>query len=80
MFLLFSHIVFYQIKVFYTTRKDFIKYLAPQLKESYIAIDPYGSSRCGYLSADRNNFEKLKTIFKILKMNLIMILLILIDF
>ena len=42
---------------------DFIKYLAPQLKDHHIAIDPLGSSRCGYLSADKNNFQKLKTIF-----------------
>lgn len=42
---------------------DFIEYLAPQLLESFITIDPLGSSRCGYLSADKNNFEKLKKIF-----------------
>ena len=42
---------------------DFIEYLAPQLKDSFIAIDSLGSSRCGYLSADKNNFEKLKKIF-----------------
>lgn len=42
---------------------DFIEYLAPQLIESFITIDPLGSSRCGYLSADKNNFEKLKKIF-----------------
>ncbi len=41
---------------------DFIEYLAPQLKDSFISIDPLGSSRCGYLSADKNNYEKLKTI------------------
>lgn len=43
---------------------DFIEYLSKQLKDVYIAIDPLGSSRCGYLSADKNNFEKLKSIFK----------------
>lgn len=42
---------------------DFIKYLAPQLSDAYICIDELGSSRCGYLSADKNNFEKLKKIF-----------------
>ena len=42
---------------------DFIKYLAPQLKDYFIAIDPLGSSRCGYLSADKNNYSKLKSIF-----------------
>ncbi|MBP3821429.1 ATP-dependent helicase [bacterium] len=43
---------------------DFIEYLAPKLQEAYISIDPLGSSRCGYLSADKNNYEKLKKIFK----------------
>ena len=43
---------------------DFIEYLSKQLKDVYIAVDPLGSSRCGYLSADKNNFEKLKSIFK----------------
>ena len=42
---------------------DFVKYLAPQLKDYHIAIDPLGSSRCGYLSADKNNYTKLKDIF-----------------
>lgn len=42
---------------------DFIEYLAPQLKDYYIAIDSLGSSRCGYLSADKNNYSKLKNIF-----------------
>jgi len=42
---------------------DFIEHLSGQLKDVYIAIDPSGSSRCGYLSADKNNFEKLKKIF-----------------
>ena len=50
---------------------DFIEYLAPQLKDHYIAIDPLGSSRCGYLSADKNNFQRLKNIFnsEIIKLN-----------
>lgn len=42
---------------------DFIKYLSGGLKAGYIAIDRLGSSRCGYLSADKNNYEKLKKIF-----------------
>jgi DNA helicase-2/ATP-dependent DNA helicase PcrA len=42
---------------------DFIEYLSKGLKDCYIAIDSLGSSRCGYLSADKNNFNKLKTIF-----------------
>lgn len=42
---------------------DFVEYLSKQLKDSFIAIDPLGSSRCGYLSADKNNYVKLKRIF-----------------
>ena len=42
---------------------DFIEYLSKQLTDFYIAIDPFGSSRCGYLSADKNNYKKLKNIF-----------------
>ena len=41
---------------------DFIKHLAPQLKEVYIAFDRKGASRTGYLSADKTavwEFEKL---------------------
>lgn len=41
---------------------DFIKYLAPQLKDVFIAFDEKGASRTGYLSADRTavwEFEKL---------------------
>ena len=38
---------------------DFISYLSGQIKDFYIAIDPLGSSRCGYLSADKNNYSKL---------------------
>lgn len=41
---------------------DFIKYLAPQLKDVFIAFDSKGASRTGYLSADRTavwEFEKL---------------------
>ncbi len=42
---------------------DFVEFLSKQLKDYYIAVDPLGSSRCGYLSADKNNFEKLKNMF-----------------
>lgn len=41
---------------------DFIKHLAPQLKDIFIAFDRKGASRTGYLSADRTavwEFEKL---------------------
>jgi len=41
---------------------DFVTSLSPV--EVFIAIDPLGSSRCGYLSADKNNYEKLKSAFK----------------
>ena len=40
---------------------DFIKYLAPQLKDAFIAFDSKGASRTGYLSADKTavwEFEK----------------------
>jgi len=42
---------------------DFLEYLSKQITNAYIAIDKLGSSRCGYLSADKNNFEKLKKFF-----------------
>lgn len=42
---------------------DFIEFLSKQLKDYFITIDDLGSSRCGYLSADKNNFAKLKRIF-----------------
>ncbi|MDR1168025.1 MAG: ATP-dependent helicase [Heliobacteriaceae bacterium] len=41
---------------------DFIKHLAPQLNKAFIAFDPQGISRTGYLSADRTavyNFEEI---------------------
>ena len=41
---------------------DFIKYIAPQLRDIFIAYDPEGSSRTGYLSADKSvgaKFEEL---------------------
>ena len=43
---------------------DFIEYLSKFLTDAYIGIDSKGSSRCGYLSADKNNFVRLKNIFK----------------
>ncbi len=42
---------------------EFIKFLKPQLKDFYIAYDEKGSSRSGYLSADKNAVAKLKEIF-----------------
>lgn len=42
---------------------DFIEHLSKQLKDVFITIDPDGSSRCGYLSADKNNYEKIKQFF-----------------
>ncbi len=42
---------------------DFVEYLSKNLKDFWITIDPLGSSRCGYLSADKNNFVKFKKIF-----------------
>ena len=42
---------------------DFVEYISKQLVDFYIAIDSMGSSRCGYLSADKNNYKKLKNIF-----------------
>ena len=42
---------------------DFVEFLSKQLIDFHIAIDPLGSSRCGYLSADKNNYERLKRIF-----------------
>ena len=37
---------------------DFIKDLKPQLKDIFVACDKYGSSRTGYLSADKNIYKK----------------------
>lgn len=43
---------------------DFVEYLSKnKLKDFYIAIDSMGSSRCGYLGADKNNYARLKQIF-----------------
>lgn len=43
---------------------DFIKYLAPQLKDVFIAYDKNGSSRSGYLSADKNACFEFEELFK----------------
>ncbi|MCQ2789524.1 MAG: ATP-dependent helicase [bacterium] len=42
---------------------DFIKHIKPQLKNFFIAFDPLGSSRSGYLGADKNNCDNLKALF-----------------
>ena len=42
---------------------DFVEYLSKHLTDFYIAIDPLGSCRCGYLSPDKNNYARLKKIF-----------------
>lgn len=42
---------------------DFIKHLKPQLKDCFIAYDQYGSSRLGYLSADKSTGNKLEKLF-----------------
>lgn len=42
---------------------DFIEYLKPQIKNSRITCDKYGSSRSGYLSADKNIYSKLTELF-----------------
>lgn len=43
---------------------DFISYLAPQLKDVFIAFDEKGASRAGYLSADRTAVWKFEELFK----------------
>lgn len=42
---------------------DFISYLAPQLKDVFIAFDEKGASRTGYLSADRTAVWKFEDLF-----------------
>ncbi len=37
---------------------DFISYIKPQLEELYVVCDKKGSSRSGYLSADKNIYNK----------------------
>ncbi len=43
---------------------DFISYLAPQLKDVFVAFDEKGASRAGYLSADRTAVWKFEELFK----------------
>lgn len=43
---------------------DFIKYLKPQLKDVFIAYDAEGSSRTGYLSADKSAGAKIEELFQ----------------
>ncbi len=43
---------------------DFITYLAPQLKDVFIAFDKSGGSRTGYLSADKNAVWEFGQLFK----------------
>lgn len=43
---------------------DFIKYLAPQLKDAFVAFDKKGASRAGYLSADKMAVWEFEKIFK----------------
>lgn len=43
---------------------DFIEFLAPQLKDWYICFDFNGSSRAGYLSADKNAVWEFERLFK----------------
>ncbi len=42
---------------------DFIEYISKQLKYHYICIDKNGSSRSGYLSADKSAVSRLSRIF-----------------
>jgi len=42
---------------------DFIKFLAPQLKDAFIAYDELGASRSGYLSADKSAGMELEKLF-----------------
>ncbi len=42
---------------------DFIEYISKQIKEHYICYDERGSSRFGYLSADKSAGERLARIF-----------------
>lgn len=43
---------------------DFISYIAPQLKDIFVAFDEKGASRAGYLSADRTAVWKFEDLFK----------------
>lgn len=41
---------------------DFISFIKPQLKDIFVACDKLGSSRTGYLSADKNIYKKFETL------------------
>ena len=41
---------------------DFISHLKPQLTDIFVACDSYGSSRTGYLSADKNIYKKFENL------------------
>ncbi|MBR1681538.1 ATP-dependent helicase [bacterium] len=41
---------------------DFISYLKPHVKEIFAACDKFGSSRTGYLSADKNIYKKFESL------------------
>ncbi len=41
---------------------DFISSLKPQLTDMFVSCDKYGSSRTGYLSADKNIYKKMENL------------------
>ena len=43
---------------------DFVEFLSKQLKDEFLVCDELGSSRSGYLSANKNNYTHLKNVFK----------------
>ena len=43
---------------------DFVRHIAPQLKDVFIAFDTKGSSRSGYLSADRTSVFGFEDLFR----------------
>ncbi len=49
---------------------DFINFLAPQLKDIFIAFDKQGGSRSGYLSADKNTVWAFEQLFKQMAKNI----------
>lgn len=49
---------------------DFISFLAPQLKDIFIAFDKQGGSRTGYLSADKNTVWAFEQLFKQMAQNI----------
>lgn len=49
---------------------EFVKYLAPQLKDIFIAFDKNGGSRTGYLSADKNSVWAFEQLFKQMAQNI----------